>query len=70
MLKTLPLPRHLGMCFLLQIYEKGRQTQLSYVYLKHQLQQTTQNSNDLRPTDYLCCISFRNMNCYNGEIRV
>jgi len=41
MLKTLSLPRHLGIWFLLQIYEKGRRTQLAYVYLKHELQQTT-----------------------------
>jgi len=41
MLKTLPLPRPLGVWFLPQIYEKWRRTQLAYVYLKHGLQQTT-----------------------------
>jgi len=37
MLKTLPLPRHLGIRLLPQIYDKGRRNQLAYVYLKHGL---------------------------------
>jgi len=27
-------------------------------------------SNDVRPSDYLCCISFRYINCSYWEIRV
>jgi len=40
MLKTLPLPRHLAIWLLSQIYDKGRRNLLAYVYLKHGLQQT------------------------------
>ena len=29
-----------------------------------------EQSNDVRPSDYMCCISFRNINCANWQIRV
>jgi len=50
MLKTLTLPRHLGIWFQKEIYDKGRRNQLSYVYLKHGLQQTTQKDQWFSPS--------------------
>jgi len=31
----------------------------------HELQQTTKKTNDFRPPNYLCCISYRNMKYAN-----
>jgi len=42
-----------------------RRTHSAYVYWKHELQQTTKKTNNVRPSHYLCCTSYRNMKYAN-----
>jgi len=70
MLKTLSLRRHLGIWFLLQIYVKGATEKIILCVIEACVETNEKKTNDVRPSPYLCCISYRNMKYAYWEIRV